>query len=866
MGPNFSEEGITRDLEAMKETGVAGATIFHITSAVQESQAPTLNNPWPENIYRSSRWWDAMRHAAAEAERLGLKLGLHNTAGYSTTGGPWIDEESGMQCFVSSKTVVEGGRHVSVKLGQATPPPYRGRGGTGRTASFYRDIAAIAVPADGAADPSSAIDISRYMKPDGTLDWTAPDGTWTIVRMGYAPTMATPHPLPDDLIRKSMEVDKMGRQHSILHWNEVLRPMEKNLGKYLGNTFDHILIDSYEAGRQSWTEGFEKEFRKIKGYDPLPWLTGLVGTEDERRRFRTDLDDVIAELYRRNGFEVGRDFIHKYGMLLYSEPYGGPFNTLDNTLLADVPMGEFWTSSDGRIQPAVVASARAGGKRIIAAEAFTSRPEVSAWTEDPAFLKRSADGTFCCGVNRLVLHHWVHQPFDDRYRPGMSMGWWGTHFGRNQIWFEPGKAFFKYITRIQYMLQQGDPVSPYLCLDTPQGDGDAISSSYLLRENIVVRNGRIILPSGRSYDFIVCPDTEEADPAVLRKLKKLQDRGATIVGKAPTRARGLSGYPESDMQVREIAGTIEFIPTIEEARQRLNLAPEVSHAASPEEVICTARRTADGRHIIFMSNRSGAAIRDTFSIRSGMHHAELWNPETGSITAASARICNGRRLEVSLDLQPNQSIFIVTAPEGGAAAAPAGHTVQTAAIRPELPWSVEFRPAVDSAFSCEFHQLADFSKHTDERIMYFAGEVTYRTSFFLPDSLAGSGEVILDLGELHDIAEVKLNGKDLGVWWYPPYSKSVKDAVHSGENSLEITVTVNWANRLIGDERYPADFEWGDDRGRLGRAIKAYPEWFIKGEPRPSERRTFVIWSYYREDSPLQPAGLIGPVTVRCLE
>lgn len=591
MGPNFSEEGITRDLEAMKETGVAGATIFHITSAVQESQAPTLNNPWPENTYRSSRWWGAMRHAAAEAERLGLKLGLHNTAGYSTTGGPWIDEESGMQCFVSSKTIIEGGRHVSVKLGQATPPPYRGRGGTGRTASFYRDIAAIAVPAGGTADPSDAIDISRYMKPDGTLDWTAPDGTWTIVRMGYAPTMATPHPLPDDLIRKSMEVDKMGRQNSILHWNEVLRPMEENLGKYLGNTFDHILIDSYEAGRQSWTEGFEKEFRKIKGYDPLPWLTGLVGTEEERRRFRTDLDDVIAELYRRNGFEVGRDFIHKYGMLLYSEPYGGPFNTLDNTLLADIPMGEFWTSSDGRIQPAVVASARAGGKRIIAAEAFTSRPEVSAWTEDPAFLKRSADGTFCCGVNRLVLHHWVHQPFDDRYRP-----------------------------------------------------------------------------------------------------------------------------------------------------------------------------------------------------------------------------------------------------------------------------------AVDSAFSCEFHQLADFSKHTDERIMYFAGEVTYRTSFFLPDSLAGSGEVILDLGELHDIAEVKINGKDLGVWWYPPYSKSVKDAVRSGENSLEITVTVNWANRLIGDERYPADFEWGDDRGRLGRAIKAYPEWFIKGEPRPSERRTFVIWSYYREDSPLQSAGLIGPVTVRCLE
>ncbi len=70
---------------------------------------PTLNNPWPDQTYRSPKYWEAIRHAAAEADRLGLEIGLHNTVGYSTTGGPWIDEERSMQRLVWSTTGVNGG-------------------------------------------------------------------------------------------------------------------------------------------------------------------------------------------------------------------------------------------------------------------------------------------------------------------------------------------------------------------------------------------------------------------------------------------------------------------------------------------------------------------------------------------------------------------------------------------------------------------------------------------------------------------------------------------------------------------------------------------------------------------------------------
>ena len=137
MGPNFSKEGITKDLEAMKASGIGGATIFNIASAVQESHKPTLNNPWPEQTYRSPKYWEAMRHAAAEAQRLGLEIGLHNTVGYSTTGGPWIDEEKNMQNLVSKSVTVDGGKRVSVEISRGRIPRLTAAGETAGSHSVF---------------------------------------------------------------------------------------------------------------------------------------------------------------------------------------------------------------------------------------------------------------------------------------------------------------------------------------------------------------------------------------------------------------------------------------------------------------------------------------------------------------------------------------------------------------------------------------------------------------------------------------------------------------------------------------------------------------------------------------------------------
>jgi hypothetical protein len=113
------------------------------------------------------------------------------------------------------------------------------------------------------------------------------------------------------------------------------------------------------------------------------------------------------------------------------------------------------------------------------------------------------------------------------------------------------------------------------------------------------------------------------------------------------------------------------------------------------------------------------------------------------------------------------------------------------------------------------------------------------------------------------MATVEINGKEIGVLWFPPFKVDITDFVKAGSNTLKISVTNTWANRLTGDEQYPADFEWGTDRGAEGRAMKEFPDWFIKNSPRPEQhRKTFNIWYYYRKNSELKPAGLLGRVNV----
>ena len=742
MGSNFSKEGIRKDLEAMKESGIAGATIFNLTSAVQESEAPVGNNPWPDQTYRSPKYWEAIAYAAQVAEELGLKIGLHNSPGYSTTGGPWIDEEKGMQKVVFSRTDVSGGRKVVVSLPVPDLPSFSFYSDYVSRAKKFHDIAVMAVPVKDNPTRDDVLDLSGNMDDAGNLDWDAPVGKWRVYRIGHACTMAFPHPVPEEVLGKCFEADKMNADISAFHWDNVIGPLEEHVGGYFGKSFTHLLIDSYEAGGQDWTEGFRDEFLNEHGYDPVPMFAlkdsdpGNVLVEG----FDEDMEKTVSRMFIDNGFKVAKEKINAKGLQLFWEPYSGPFDTAASVEVADLPMGEFWTHSSGRISSTIVDKAKEAGKVLVGAEAFTGWPTNSHYTEDPEFLKNSADGAFVSGANLLFLHHWVHQPFDDRYQPGMGMGWWGTHFGRTQTWFEPGKAFFTYLSRCQMMLRQG----------------------------------------------------------------VLEDRTENWIHRKT-----------SDCDIY-FAVNQDSVP--------------VELALAPWAQDCTP---------------------------------ELWDPYSGEISLAPAYPVKD---SVRISLEAGHSMFVVLNHRKSNYRKSPACAVRTEERRPLGDvWNVGFVPKVDDPFTVESFRLEDFSLSEDDRIRYFSGTATYTSSFTIgKDDLSGGRKVFMDLGELNDIAELRVNGKEVAVLWYPPYRTDVTGFLHKGENSVSIAVTNNWANRLIGDERHEPDFEWGTDRGEsMGRAMSSFPEWFMKDGERPSkDRKAFVIWSYFREDSQLQPAGLLGPVAL----
>lgn len=744
MGSNFSKEGITKDLESMAESGIGGATIFNLASAVQESHTPIGNNPWPEQTYRSMAYWEAMKHAASEAKRLGLKIGLQGTPGYSTTGGPWITEERGMQMLVSTKKNVSGGQQINVKLEQPVPPIYSGWGSSHIRATYYKDIAVMAVPEKGQLSVTDVLNISAYMEKDGTLLWNAPGGNWTIIRLGHAPTMANPHPLPDELIGKALEADKMSKEQSIYHWTNVLEPLQDNLREYLGDSFTYILTDSYEAGNQNWTKNFKNDFIRFKGYDPVPFLALVESgySDNKVEGFKKDYNEVIEKLFMDNGWKIGKKMINEAGLDFYWEPYIGQFDTHVGVGLADLPMGEFWTGGDWTFLDDVVKAAADYGKKIVGAEAFTGAPAISQYTEDPEFLKPSTDMAFVSGANRLFLHHWVHQPFDDKYQPGMGMGWWGTHFGRNQTWIKPAKAFFTYLSRCQMMLQQGKFVS--------------------------------------------------TDQSVLH-------------------------------------------------------------------------RSSTDAEIYFIINSSDSYLDKEYAFKKNTREKpELWDAYSGTILN-SVRWRNQKdSVYVRLSLHPHESMFVVLPKIGKNQYGKINEELVQRTVRKEIDgeWHVKFYPKLLPSFEKTFTNLTDFTESNDERIKYFSGTAVYRKNLSVSkEQLKGKKKFLLDLGRVNDIVEVRINGKQSIVLWYPPYQADVTRYLQEGNNLIELYVTNNWANRLIGDEQYPADFEWGKDRGELGRAMKSFPDWFLKNQERPEKnRKGFLIWYYHRKDSPLQPAGLCGPV------
>ena len=1060
-GGNITKEGITKDLEWMKRVGIGGAQMADIGMAGGQTIENKIEFFTPE-------WFDALRHAAAESDRLGLEMSIFSSSGWSLTGGPWVKPEQAMKKLVWSETNVRGPMNLDRKLPQ--PPSYSGAFGSLRGLSapagksspsdtYYGDSAVIAfptppdevlmedlrpkvttsggeidpgplmddifetrativpgkdgvawvqyefprpirtkavtliapgrgvpfgqiqksddgtawstivelpgavqyrpvglktyafpetsarfmrvtmtaaapdpdavinqtapkpagkyelgefivhtgarvdrwqdkagfnliyeyetvptppVPEDSSIPPAGVIDLTSNMDAHGSLKWNVLPGKWTILRMGYS--LVGSRNRAGTPPGSGLEVDKLNSKHVEAYFHGYMDPIEKALGQLVGRSLRYMMMDSWEAGMQNWTDDMIAQFRKLRGYDPVPWLPVLagrvVGSADSSDRFLWDFRRTIVDLIAEAHYGTMSDLLKRKGMGIYAEAPGVSMEILEDTLLTksrvEIPMGEFWL---GRMHPPpeyyvdvrmAASAAHVYGKKFVAAESFTG-----GGYDAPATYKNLADYWFAQGVNRIVFHSSAHQPLDTK--PGNTMV--GTHFNRNITWAEQAGGVVAYLARTSYMLQQGLFVADiaYLLHEgapssqafwgaglqpaPPEGyDYDTVNADVLLNRMTVGDDGRLVLPDGMSYRILVLPQTNRIRPELLRKIRRLVAGGAILVGPKPVMSPSLQdGADKADLEVKALAdeiwgdldgvqrnkhfygkGLVVWGLPLEEV---LSLAgiPTDAEFAGPlgSSIVWIHRRSADA-DIYFVANRTDSPQQIESRFRVENREAEIWHPDTGMIEPAAYTVESGRTT-VPLHLEPRESVFVVFRRSAASPSRTLPPVTTTTLAILDGPWDVVFPPNLGAPEKIRLAHLQSWTENPDDGVKYFSGTATYTKTVQVPEDWLKPGVgIVLDLGIVRDLAQVSVNGQQAASLWKPPYRAGISDFLKAGTNRLEINVTNQWTNRQIGDRQLDPE----------RRVLSSMPGRMIQFGPPQT----------------LSESGLIGPVNVLSIE
>jgi hypothetical protein len=649
---NLSMEGITKDLESMKKAGIGYVLFLEVNVGVPRGKVD----------YMSEEWQECFVHAVRECERLGITMALGIGPGWNGSGGPWVTGEQSMQHLVYSTADVTGGAGVQ-RISLPRPQPKRPFFGEGaftpesleKWRAYYRDVTVLAVPAgatrldtavvsgneyltipeideralyyrkpyssvegvppyipmsgytasrpgDKGIDPAQIIDLTGRLGEDGTLEWDAPAGEWTVLRFGAANNGAATRPAPMPGV--GFESDKLDtaaiRDHLAQFTGKLFARAGFTKAAADGSGIQLLHIDSWEVGAQNWTPRLRQEFTKRRGYDPQPYYPAMAGlmvkSREASERFLWDLRQTCQELVLENHVGYVRRYAAKYGLKVTIEPYDlNPTADLELGAAADIPMAEFWSVHEGRgnfnAAFSVIEGSSAAhviGSAVCPSEVFTSAFE--GYRNYPGSLKNEGDWALAGGVNRFMYHTFAHQSLPDSLRPGMTMGIYGVHWDRGQTWWYLSDAYHRYIARCQYMLQQGRTVADVLYL-TPEGaphvflppqsalawraadvdkydnfrktsmmpdrrgySFDGCPPSVFMKA--AVKGSSVTLPGGATYRLVVMPRTETMTPALLAKLKELVGDGAIVVGLPPAQSPSLTDYPACDSEVRRIAAEL----------------------------------------------------------------------------------------------------------------------------------------------------------------------------------------------------------------------------------------------------------------------------------------------------------------------
>ncbi len=739
--------------------------------------------------------------------------------------------------------------------------------------ALFQEFPASANDADMRA--TDVLDLTaKFDAATGILDWQAPAGDWEILRFGYTLNdhckVSTNSEGWDGYALDPFDAGAFTR-----YWDAVVEPLIADAGSLAGTALKYLHTDSWEVEVANWTPTYREEFLKRRGYDVLNWLPVIAGrivnSRDESNRFLNDFRKTMGDLAIDNHYKIFRDRAHAHGLLIHPEsggPHAVPIDAQRCLGWDDAPMSEFWAWSwthrmgdDNRFfvkQPA--SAAHTYGHKYVLAEGFTTiGPH---WQEKLADnLKPAFDKALCEGLNLLVWHAFVCSP-ESAGTPGQQY-FAGTHLNPNVTWWEKSAPFFSYINRCQFLLQQGNFTADVLYyygdhvpnftqhkLTDPARVGagydyDVITEEVLL-ERASVKDGKIVLPDGTNYRVLVLPDRDVISLRVLKKIQELVRAGGTVIGPKPARGETLENFTTADAEVKKIADELWGIERVGKGRVFSNttarevlasdkIPPDFTFIGEANKPLDYLHRQTADTDIYFVANRANLTTAAKCIFRVGGKAPELWNPVTGEHRFAAAYTESNGQTIVPLEFSPCGSWFVIFREPSSAHPAEAVSNSMELKSFQEISgaWAVHFDPNWGGPGTAQFDSLVSWPTRTEAGIKYYSGTATYEKTFDLPDSKLKdkNSKLFLDLGDVREIAEVKVNGKSCGIVWCPPWHVNVTDAVKLGENELQIEVVNFWPNRIIGDASLPKE-----------------------------QRLTQTNIRKLTAKTPLEMAGLLGPV------
>ena len=765
-----------------------------------------------------------------------------------------------------------------------------------------------------------AIAVKEVVDLTGKTSWDAPEGRWTLLRIGHTSTGKIVRPSTSP----GLECDKLSAAAGNSHIDHLFKPVWEDSPDKAGSTFKFLLLDSWEAGCENWTPLMPEEFQKRRGYDPRPWLptlTGrIIGNVEETERFLWDYRRTLADLVAENHYRVFQKRAHEKGMGLMSEAVGVGMPTVADQLLCkkycDVPMGEFWVGrGTGMDDPREAASAaHVYGQNIASAEAFTAFPNVSAWKNDPYSLKALGDLAFCNGVNLFVFHRYAHQPWLDR-KPGMSMGPWGINFERTNTWWNQGSAWIDYLSRCQSLLQagrfsadlcyfygEGAPVTVRqgeLTPAVPKGYDYDVCNADALLNLMEAKAGRITTPSGMRYRVLVLPPEDRMTLPVLQKIAKLVHGGAVVYGPKPLRSPSLSGYPCVDQELSKLAnevwdncdgksvtehaygaGKIVWGAPLEKV-----LGVPQDFSARKDDVLFIHRKDADA-DIYFVSNQEQAAITVDCSFRVTGKVPELWHPDTGRRETVALYTTKDGLTTLPIQFDPVGSVFVIfRKPQG-----PAPHPVAVAFTEVE---KLGFTPETSLQTDAQMQTVMSTRRNGDYSVTWSDASTKSVSVKGLPAplTLEGSWNLVFPPFTEGKGKPVQTTFDKLISW-----SDSTDDTIKYFSGTATYTKTFTLPAGYIAQQRqlildlgsvkniaevtmngkplgilwkepFQADVTEAVKEGGNTLTIKVTNLWpnRLIGDQKLDEkdRATWASVSLYKAADPLLPSGLLGPVTIR---